>query len=341
MGVFQGSGGIVDNATGKRRLWIFAIGLVIFALAADPACKARAQTIELTEATSQELEFEVASVRQNKSNDEPQSSFSLDSGNLYSTATGSDVFDPKGGYFSATNQPFWRYIVFAYKLSGTQELALRFNYFAGLASTVPDWVNSEHFDIKGRVAGNPGRDQMRIMMQALLAERFKLVVHKETRQAPVFALIQVKAGKMGPFLQPHSADERCAIPATGSITPALSQTTDSAGFPSVCGVIAHLPPSVAGRTNFGARGVTLSLLATSLPTQTGMRTIPRPVIDETGLSGTFDFRIEWAPEYDSSVDVPGPTFLEALKSQLGLKFESTKGPVELVVIDHVERPVPN
>jgi uncharacterized protein (TIGR03435 family) len=328
-------------AGNDRRRWFHSTGLMVGCLLIATACKGQAPTSQSGEATSPKVEFEVASVRQNKSDDKPQSSFSLDSGNLYSTASGSDVFDPNGGYFSATNQPLWRYIVFAYKLSGTQELALRFNYFAGLASTVPDWVNSEHFDIKGRVAGNPGRDQMRIMMQALLAERFKLVVHKETRQAPVFALVLVKPGKMGPFLLPHSADESCAIPANGSTSPALSQTTDSAGFPFVCGVIAHLPPSVPGRTNFGARGVTLSLLATSLPTQTGMRTIPRPVIDETGLSGTFDFRIEWAPEYDSAVDVPGPTFSEALKSQLGLKLESRKGTIELVVIDHVERPVAN
>ena len=83
------------------------------------------------------LEFDVASVRQNKSGDKASSTFSLDNGNVYSTVNKGDVFTPRGSYFSATNQPLWRYIAFAYNLSGTQELALRFSYFAGLSTKVP------------------------------------------------------------------------------------------------------------------------------------------------------------------------------------------------------------
>src|SRR5882757_8353808 len=72
------------------------------------------------------LEFDVASVRQNKSDDRPSSTFSLDNGNIYSTVNKGDVFTPRGSYFAATNQPLWHYIAFAYNLSGTEELALRF-----------------------------------------------------------------------------------------------------------------------------------------------------------------------------------------------------------------------
>lgn len=82
--------------------------------------------VGLAQPPAQKFEFEVASVRQNKSDDTATSGFSLDSGNVYSTVSREDVFIPSGGYFSATNQPLWRYIVFAYKLTGTQELALRF-----------------------------------------------------------------------------------------------------------------------------------------------------------------------------------------------------------------------
>ncbi|CAN5459838.1 hypothetical protein BH10ACI4_BH10ACI4_04870 [soil metagenome] len=288
------------------------------------------------------LEFEVASIRQNKSDEEPRSSFSLDSSNVYSTVTKDDVFAPNGGYFSATNQPLWRYIVFAYKLSGTQELALRFNFFAGLLSHVPDWVNVERFDIKARFEGNPSKDQVRQMMQVLLADRFKLQVHHEIRQVPIFALVLVKVGMTGPNLQPHQANDACSSQAVADVAQGQPHpVTPAVGLPMVCGVIAHLPPSEPGRTSFGARDVDLGLLASSLPTQTGMLTVPRPVIDQTGLHGTFDFKMEWLQEFEARPDATGPTFREALRDQLGLKLESQKGPIDLVIIDHLEQPSAN
>jgi uncharacterized protein (TIGR03435 family) len=289
------------------------------------------------------LEFEVASIRQNKSDDEPRSSFSLDSGNFYSTVNKDDVLAPNGGYFSAANQPLWRYIVFAYKLSGTQEMALRFNFFAGLLSRVPDWVNTERFDIKARFEGTPSKDQVRQMMQVLLADRFKLVVHHEIRQVPVLALVLVKEGVTGPDLRPHPVSDSCSNEAVAETTTKDQPhpVTSAKGFPIVCRVIAHLPPSVPGRTSFGARDVDLGLLASSLPTQTGMMTLPHPVIDQTGLRGTFDFKLEWLQDFDSRPNVSGPTFRQALQSQLGLKLESQKGPIDLIVIDHLEQPSEN
>jgi uncharacterized protein (TIGR03435 family) len=146
------------------------------------------------------LEFDVASVRQNKSDDRPSSTFSLDNGNVYSTVNKGDVFTPRGSYFAATNQPLWHYIAFAYNLSGTQELALRFNYFAGLSSKAPAWVtggfdaSADRFDITARSDERPTKDQMRLMMQALLADRFNLMVHRETRQGPC---IRAGAGEAG------------------------------------------------------------------------------------------------------------------------------------------------
>jgi uncharacterized protein (TIGR03435 family) len=85
----------------------------------------------------------------------------------------------------------------------------------------------------------------------------------------------------------------------------------------------------------------LSLLASSLPTMTGMAVIPRPVIDETGLNGTFDFTLDWVPEFNAPSDASGPNFREALKEQLGLKLEPQKGPVDILVIDRVEHPSAN
>jgi uncharacterized protein (TIGR03435 family) len=297
------------------------------------------------------LEFDVASVRQNKSDDRPSSTFSLDNGNVYSTVNKDDAFTPRGSYFAATNQPLWHYITFAYNLSGTQELALRFNYFSGLSSKAPAWVtggldaSADRFDITARSDGRPTKDQMRLMMQVLLAERFKLMVHHETRQAPIFALVLAKPGRTGAELVPHPASDACAVePKTaGADDSALNVPTprSTSELPRVCGVIAHLPTSALGHIRLGGRGVALSLLASSLPTMTGMAIIPRPVIDETGLSGTFDFTLDWVPEFNMPADASGPNFREALKEQLGLKLEPKQGPVKILVIDHIEHPSAN
>src|SRR5579863_2352147 len=83
------------------------------------------------------LTFDAASVKQNKTEGPQHSNVPLDTGNVYSAIDPSDARTSAGGYFVATNQPLWRYIVFAYKLSGTQELALRFSYFDGLKSKAP------------------------------------------------------------------------------------------------------------------------------------------------------------------------------------------------------------
>ncbi len=274
-------------------------------------------------------EFEVASVKENRSDGESKSNFSLDSGNAYSTVDEGAAVAPQGGYFSATNQPLMRYIVFAYKLNGTQELALRFNLFKGLGSNVPAWVNLARFDIEARAEGHPTKDQMRRMMQVVLRERFGLVAHWEERQAPVFGLVLAKAGKTGPQLRTHVEDS-CRV---GSAAPR--------GMPGLCGVLAHVQPNAPGRVSFGGRGVTLDLLATSLPTQTGMMTVPRPVIDETGLEGSFDLRLEWVLETGDGKEVSGPTFQEALREQLGLRLSARKGMVRVLVIDRVERPGEN
>ena len=217
-------------------LWVAATG------------ESGAQTLPVDQSPktkAEKLEFEVGSVRQNKSDDLATSGFSLDSGNVYSTLSREDVFIPSGGYFSATNQPLWKYIVFAYKLTGTQELALRFNFFAGLTSTVPKWVITERYDIRGRVEENPTKDQVRLMMQALLADRFKPVVHTATRQVPVLALELVKAGMTGPMLRAHVADNSCSGSSLTESSPVSTATpaTTAGGFPVVCGVIAHLPAS--------------------------------------------------------------------------------------------------
>jgi uncharacterized protein (TIGR03435 family) len=210
--------------------------------------------------------------------------------------------------------------------------------------------SADRFDIKAQSDGRPTKDQMRLMMQALLADRFKLVVHYETRQTPVFALMLAKPGQTGPSLVAHPASDTCMVGPTeegtdnsASDVPARESAPGSTleELPKVCGVIAHLPTSAMGHIRFGGRRVTLSLLASSLPTMTGMATLQRPVIDETGLSGASDFTLDWVPDFNVPPDASGSNFRESLKEQLGLKLEPRQGPVDILVIDRVEHPSAN
>ena len=107
-----------------------------------------------------------------------------------------------------------------------------------------------------------------------------------------------------------------------------------------------MTPSTPGRLRIGARRVSMAFIATTLPF---WEEFDRPVVDSTGLGGTYDFFLEWTPEIKGppqpgatfQPDTTGPTFLEALKEQLGLKLDSQTGPVDAFVIDHIEEPSEN
>jgi len=315
------------------------LGLVAaIALSYSSPLSAQSAGNDWEKAAGGKQEFDVASVRKNAGG-ASYSNFPLNSGNAYWVMK-DDTVGPNGTLFSARNQPLIRYVIFAYKLNGTQELALRFNYYNGIDLHVPDWVKHDGYDIQARASSAATNDQMRLMMQSLLTERFKLAVHWETREAPVFALVEEKPGKLGPQIAPQPASDDCSstqFPQHKTASAALS------ALPIPCGWIAHLPANAPGARRFGGRNVTLALLAESLPTQTGLVTIPRPVIDRTGLKGGYDFTLGWTPEDTSEVNnqETGGTFRDALKKQLGLKLQPEKGPVEVLVIDHVEQPSPN
>jgi uncharacterized protein (TIGR03435 family) len=270
------------------------------------------------------IKFEVASVKVNTSNDPPTSNFPLGPG---------DVYVRNGGYFSATAYPLSLYIAFAYKSIGNQGQYVE--------PQLPDWAKTERFDIQARTAGDPTKDQMRAMMQSLLAERFKLAVHYEDREVPVFAFMMVKNGKTGPQLHPHVQDFDCPTEQPSSSAPGVVN-----GAPAFCNGIYPLPPSVPGRFRFGGRNVTLGFIADTFSAGTQLG---RPMIDQTGLSGRFDFTLEWVqdrrkpgqPGADVPADVSGPSFEEALREQLGIKLQPSKGPFRVMVIEHLERPTAN
>jgi len=265
------------------------------------------------------LQFEVASVKPNHSNAQPNSNFPLGPG---------DVYVRNGGYFNATGFPLTLYLAFAYKLIGNQAQYV--------SPQLPEWAKSDRFDIQARAASDPGKDGMRQMMQALLADRVQLATHYEEREVPVLAFVLAKSGKTGPHLRQHTNDSPCPTEQPTAETPFLED-----GLPAFCNGIFPLPASVHGRLRFGARNVTIGFIADTFSAGTGLG---RPMIDRTGLSGKFDFTLEWAPERRGA-DVPPDsadlTFEEALREQLGIRLQSQKGPMRVLVVDHVERPSGN
>jgi len=140
------------------------------------------------------MSFDTASVQQNTTAPPRAQFFNFPIGP-------GDVYMPNGGTFRARNLPLVDYIFFAYKITPNQE--------EFLLSQLPAWAMENRFDIDAKSGGDPTKDQMRLMMQSLLADRFKLAVHFETRQVPVFALLVDKPGQLGPLLQRHPEDTPC------------------------------------------------------------------------------------------------------------------------------------
>jgi uncharacterized protein (TIGR03435 family) len=269
-------------------------------------------------ATDAKPAFEVATVKPNKSGDMRVS-----------------LGIQAGGRFTAANVPLRMLIRNAYQLQD-------FQLVGG-----PDWIASERFDIIAKAVGDvPPRPPwgppgpLQLMLQTLLGERFKLSVHRETRELPVYELVLARPdGKLGPQLQPSTVD--CA---------AVAAARGRGGAPSPA------PPSPGERPcgirmmggRLAAGGFPLSQLAITLS-----QFVQRVVLDRTRLTGNFDFDLTFTPDQLPQgppppgapplppIDPNGPSIFTALQEQLGLKLESSRGPVEVLVIDHVEQPTPD
>jgi uncharacterized protein (TIGR03435 family) len=215
-----------------------------------------------------------------------------------------------------------------------------------MTSHLPKWVSTDRFEIEGRAPANATKDQMRLMMQALLAERFQLAVHFETPEAPILAMTLVKPGKPGPGLRQHAEGPSCDVPASPNI------------FPPTC-YLAGWQFADGGQRKGSGRDLAITDIAGYLAS---WGSLDRPIIDRTGLTGEYDFTVQWKPDSDigggravpkagsgsvapsaraSEPDGDGSSFIQALRDQLGLKLKSSKGPVETLVIDHIARPSEN
>jgi bla regulator protein blaR1 len=216
------------------------------------------------------------------------------------------------------------YIEFAYKLW------LAPSQKQSLLAQLPLWAVTDRFTISLKGPGNTTKDQKRVTMQSLLADRFKLLVHFESREMPVFALVPLISGETGPKLQPYPKGVPCPTPPVRDLPE---------GIPPLCGIFGGGPGD--GRVSIGGRNVTMAQIANAL-TQQGSG-VDRPVLDQTGLSGKYDFVVVFTPstsqEYTQRFS--GPTFEQALRDQLGLKLVATTGSVDVLVIDRIEEPTLN
>ena len=244
------------------------------------------------------------------------------------SAGGRSLLEAVPGRLIMTNLALRRLILIAY---GVQDHQL---------SNEPPWINSDHYDIQAKAAGTATVQQIEgPMLQALLEERFKLTLHRETRELPVYELV---VGKGRAKLQ-SSKDGSC-IPYSVDSPPPVR--TPGQSHPTFCGV--HGAVDGLNRTLDG-RAVTMAELAAYL-SRSYNSSLGRNVVDRTGLAGRFDLQLRWTieiltapagPDAALAPETTGPSIFTALREQLGLRLESAKGPVEVLVIDHIERPSAN
>lgn len=245
-------------------------------------------------AIAQAPNFEVASIRPNKSGDH-NSTWCI----------------APGGRFTGENVSVKGVIMTAYRLKESQLIG------------ATGWIDSETYDIVTKAEGNPSLDELMDMLQGLLADRFKLKYHRLEKEMPVFALVTAKGGAKITESKPGS----CLKPGTGPRPDVPDEKT------KYCGTYYF------GRGKADGTGITMTQLATVLSDQQD-----RPVIDRTGLGGIFDVHLEWFPEadgVDTNGDATGPSIFTALEEQLGLRLQSSKELVNMLVIDHIERPSEN
>lgn len=190
----------------------------------------------------------------------------------------------------------------------------------------PEWINDDRYEIDAKAGENANREQLMAMLQSLLEDRFQMRVHRESRETSVYALV---VGKNGPKLSPP---KEVTCPAANTPVP----PSQSGAAPTPCGQMRILPSATGVRME-GDR-VPLAELLRVLAVA-----VDRPLLDKTNLPGLFDIRLHFIAEAPGAPpsDSPVPNVFDALQEQLGLKLDSSKGPVEFLVIDRVERPTAN
>ena len=263
------------------------------------------------------LAFEVASLKQNVS------------------GPGPFAILPLPGRLRGTNIPAQFLIAAAFVAPGQEGPLLPYQIIGG-----PDWLNTARFDLEGKAPESVGSalPPLFAMLKTLLLERFKMTVRAETRELPIYTIVRARAdGQLGPQLVRRSEAECAALAA---------QAKSSGG-----------PTTASGRPLFGFRsgigriqGGCFRLASLILQIARGLE---RVIVDRTGLEGRFDYELVWTPEtfqlsqlnqggaagsVASTSAADGTSQLTALTEQLGLRLESSRAPIDVIVIDHAELP---
>jgi bla regulator protein blaR1 len=234
------------------------------------------------------------------------------------------------GGLNITNMPLKEMMIIAWRVQPFQ------------ISGGPSWIESQRYDISTKPDHKPKPDELWLMLQSLLADRFQLKIHHETKELPIYALVVAnKDGKLGPQLaesKPGSCEQFDASKPPPPPPP---------GKPPVLG---------CGGMWMGIGSINGTSVGLAMLTPVLSRNLGRTVVDKTGLKGEFDLKVQWTPDQALQsppgppppgvpplppVDPNGPSIFTAFQEQLGLKLESQKGPVDVIVIDHVEKPSEN
>jgi uncharacterized protein (TIGR03435 family) len=241
-----------------------------------------------------------------------------------------------GGRATVRNMPLRDLVRFVYQIQDFQ------------LEGVPGWAANERYDIVAKAAGDPPPvppggteiDPMILMLRTLLEDRFHLVAHRETKELPIYALVVARPGAVGPDLHRSATD--CM-----ALYNAATAAARAGGPP------ATLPSTPDGRPMCGTRVGPGTIVAGAMPMSqfatTLSRMVARTVVDRTALDGPFDLQVTFESEPPplppgarlQSSDQSAPSLFTALQEQLGLKLESTRGAVEIIVVDRLERPIPD
>ena len=235
-----------------------------------------------------------------------------------------------GGRLTAQNAPLLMLIQNAYAVQAYQVVG------------GPAWIHTDGYDIEAKPESQADRQQVWLMLQTLLADRFKLALHRETRDLPVYTLTTARGGIKAQPSKPGAcpSSDQSALPGSSAMTP--------------CGMV---------RVTMASAGVQME--GSKIPMAEFIRVLAglmgRPVIDKSRLTGEFEVHVSFIPD-ENTVGLPRaggpgglgdpgappppsdpnlPNIFAALQEQLGLRLASTKGPVEVLVMDHVERPAAN
>lgn len=239
---------------------------------------------------------------------------------------------------SADQRPLFKILpeqVTASNVSVKRLIEIAYNIKDFQISGGPSWMDSALFDVNAKPEGTAKPDQLMPMLQSLLAERFKLIVRHDTKELPVYALVVAKNGPK--FKDAHESDPNI---------PELNGRTDLPAIGS------RMRVNIIRRGRLTTQGSDMATLSSQLS-----RFLGRSVVDKTGLKGSYDLKLEWVPDENQvanfqaigvpegagapPADWPGPTLFTALEEQLGLKIDSQKGSVEVLVVERVEKPSVN